>query len=405
MEKMRELVVRAQKGGPPEQRAAFGQIVRLMQDMVFGYAYSIVGDFHLAEDASQEAFIAAFRHLASLQDPEAFPGWIRRIVQTTCGQMLRRKAPAAGAIEQAAQMRIAGEEPVQEAEKREMRSRVLEAVRSLPDSEREVTTLFYINGYSQADLAQFLEVPVTTIKSRLHASRERLRERMISMVADQLNAGKPGPEFSARLFNGINLDKWVLLSGKGNYEVRKGELVVCGRLHAEVGGMSWDDYRASVEVLVESDSSAGMELPFNVQLCPRGTSVYCQLVGNCIILACWDEASERHFTHLASRQTNVTVGAWHRFEIQVEDGGVAVYFDGCQVVHMSVPCGTRGMLGLVVNHGSDARVRVRNMRITFLKPTSQQLAELENDAGANWEEYKRQEVATGKRDSTDDNRL
>jgi DNA-directed RNA polymerase specialized sigma24 family protein len=58
---------------------AFGEIVRRFQDMAYGYAYSILGDFHLAEDAAQEAFIQSYRDLKALRKPVApYRGLSRR---------------------------------------------------------------------------------------------------------------------------------------------------------------------------------------------------------------------------------------------------------------------------------------------------------------------------------------
>ena len=65
-----------------------------------------------------------------------------------------------------------------------MHERVIEAIQSLPEHERVATSLFYINGYSQNEIASFLEVPVSTVKSRLYSARKRLKERMMDMVAD-----------------------------------------------------------------------------------------------------------------------------------------------------------------------------------------------------------------------------
>ena len=64
------LVVRAQTG----DRTAYDGIVRRFQDMAVGYASSLLGDFHLAEDAAQEAFVGAWTELPRLREPEAFPG-------------------------------------------------------------------------------------------------------------------------------------------------------------------------------------------------------------------------------------------------------------------------------------------------------------------------------------------
>ena len=70
MEELASLVVRARAG----DLKAYGQVVRRFQDMAYGYAYSLLGDFHLAEDAAQEAFVQAYRDLGKLAIPAAFPG-------------------------------------------------------------------------------------------------------------------------------------------------------------------------------------------------------------------------------------------------------------------------------------------------------------------------------------------
>ena len=59
---------------------AYAEIVRRFQDMAAGYAYALLGDFHFAEDAAQEAFLQAYLDLEKLAEPAAFPGWFRRIV-------------------------------------------------------------------------------------------------------------------------------------------------------------------------------------------------------------------------------------------------------------------------------------------------------------------------------------
>ena len=86
MEELSRLVVRSQSGDVD----AYGQIVGRFQDMAYGYAYSLLGDFHLAEDAAQEAFLEAYRKMDALKRAEAFPGWFRRTVWSQCQRELRR---------------------------------------------------------------------------------------------------------------------------------------------------------------------------------------------------------------------------------------------------------------------------------------------------------------------------
>lgn len=183
---------------------AYGEIVRRFQDMACGYAYSILGDFQWAEDAAQEAFIQAHRDLEKLRKPAAFPGWFRQIVFKHCDRITRRKQAAKTPLQAAAAVASHEPDPSQLAEKREMKDAVLAAIQSLSEDQRTVTTLFYINGYSEGEIAEFLEEPLSTVDHRLRASRRRLKERMISMVEDELKGARPGPEFREGVLRGVS---------------------------------------------------------------------------------------------------------------------------------------------------------------------------------------------------------
>ena len=190
MESVESLVKTVKTGErPPGQKlAAFGEIVRRFQDMAYGCAYAILGDFHLAEDAAQEAFIAAYRGLHDLREPKAFGGWLRRIVLTQCSRMTRGRTIRTAPLDAAASVASDEPQPPEALEKRDMRDKVLAAVRALPEPQRMATTLFYINGYTTAEIAEFLEVPVTTVKKRLVTSRNRLKERMMKMVDETMKS-------------------------------------------------------------------------------------------------------------------------------------------------------------------------------------------------------------------------
>lgn len=195
MEEIGNMVIRAVSAAGHEDRvSAFGELVRRFQDMAFGYAYTILGDFHMAEDATQNAFMTAYQRLASLEHPESFPGWLRRIVQTACDSMTRRRQLSAKPLTAASDVATRTDRPDEVAQKREMHDGILAAIAQLTDAQRQVTTLFYINGYSQKDIADFLEVPPSTVNNHLAASRKRLKERLASMVSDTLRHNAPDPE-------------------------------------------------------------------------------------------------------------------------------------------------------------------------------------------------------------------
>jgi RNA polymerase sigma factor (sigma-70 family) len=184
MDDIAQLVTRAQRGDTD----AYGELVRRFQDMAYGYAYSVVGDWKLAEDAAQEAFVEAYRCLPTLREPRAFPGWFKRIVFKHCDRLTRGKQVATTPLDAARDVPAHIPGPAAQVETRELQDTVLRAIRALPARQREVTTLYYINGYSQNEIAAFLEVPPSTVKSRLHSSRKQLKERMLDMVRDSLQS-------------------------------------------------------------------------------------------------------------------------------------------------------------------------------------------------------------------------
>ena len=132
------LVTRAQAG----DLDAYEQIVRRFQDMAYGFGYSYLGDFHLAEDAAQEAFLEAYRDLPKLREPAAFPGWFRQVVRKHCDRLARRKSVATVPLDAAPDPASQETEPAAAAEQRELADTVLAAIRALPETQRAVTTLF-----------------------------------------------------------------------------------------------------------------------------------------------------------------------------------------------------------------------------------------------------------------------
>jgi RNA polymerase sigma factor (sigma-70 family) len=159
--------------------------------MAFGCALARLHDTTLAEDAAQEAFIEAYRHLEQVRDVVAFPAWLRRIVLSQCERVRRRSHPVLSLSDAVAlPTREAGpEEALLHAERRDC---VQQAVRALPDAERAATLLYYGGGYSTAEIAMFLETTPGAVRQRLHAARKRLRERIpIEMVTENLKEVQP----------------------------------------------------------------------------------------------------------------------------------------------------------------------------------------------------------------------
>lgn len=187
MEELKCLVIAAQDG----DKEAFGEIIERFQDMAFAVAFAMLGEAYLAEDASQEAFLDAYQSIAKLREPAAFPAWFRRVVIKHSDRQTRGKRPQTLPLEQAVSIPSKAVDPEVAVERRQIRQAVQEAIKALPKDQRLATALYYIQGYSQKEIAETLELPVTTIKKSLYTARQRLKRRMVVMIQNDLQANKP----------------------------------------------------------------------------------------------------------------------------------------------------------------------------------------------------------------------
>jgi len=195
---IRDSVIRASDtlAALSDRHEAFGELVMRFQDMAFAYSFAVLGDSYLAEDVAQEAFITAWHQLHQLREPEAFPGWFKRIVGTQCNRLLRTRRLQFVESESALHTELRDPGPDHSAERRQLIDRVLKAIRELPEKQRLVTMLFYVNGYTQDDIGRFLDVPVSTVNKRLYTAREKLKERMVEVVRSDLEKHRPSRNMS-----------------------------------------------------------------------------------------------------------------------------------------------------------------------------------------------------------------
>jgi RNA polymerase sigma factor (sigma-70 family) len=180
------LVLASQAG----DERAFATLVRSYQDLAVAYATGILGDYHLAQDAAQEAFVEAYRALPSLREPAAFAGWLRRIVFKHCDRITRRKEHRTTGLDAALDAATPDPSPHDTLEANETRRSVHAAIATLSEAEQQVVLLYYMGEQSQAEIAEFLNVTANTVKTRLYAARRRLRAHM-SELENRLDAARP----------------------------------------------------------------------------------------------------------------------------------------------------------------------------------------------------------------------
>src|SRR5262245_17622627 len=173
------LVRRAMAGDRP----AFEELVRHTSRLVFARLYLDTGDAHRAEDLLQETYLLAFRSLHRLAELSGFRPWLLTIAHSVVVDAARRdarlkRAPPSRSGTPLAALPAAGPLPEQEAQREELRQRVLAALRSLPEDYRLPLTLRYIVGADAAAIGTQLGLTNGALRGLLHRGLKMLRDRL-----------------------------------------------------------------------------------------------------------------------------------------------------------------------------------------------------------------------------------
>jgi RNA polymerase sigma-70 factor (ECF subfamily) len=166
---------------------AFNALVELHQRSVFNLCLRMIGNAAAAEDATQDAFVSAYRNIRSFRG-QSFRAWVMRIAANACTDELRRRArrpavsldvPAPGADEPP-DVPDASAGPEAEALRSEQRAQVQAALLKLPADQRLAVVLCDIQGYAYEEIAEAMAVSIGTVKSRIARGREKLRKVLTS---------------------------------------------------------------------------------------------------------------------------------------------------------------------------------------------------------------------------------
>ncbi|HWP36719.1 MAG TPA: sigma-70 family RNA polymerase sigma factor [Gemmatimonadales bacterium] len=185
----------------------FEQLLTPLLDKAFGLALNLLGDRAEAEDAVQEAALLAFKNFKSFEPGTNFKAWFFRILVNWCfGRHRQRKrrpetveyedVPPLYLYEQtrAAGMQRAGADPVGEVIDRLDATQVRSAIEALPEEFRAVAALYFLEDSTYQEIASVLDVPVGTVRSRLHRARRLLQRRLWSLAVDAGLVSAPGGE-------------------------------------------------------------------------------------------------------------------------------------------------------------------------------------------------------------------
>ena len=190
---------------------AFNVLVRKYQRRVHALIWRKIGDFHIAEEITQDAFLQVYKKLSTLKHPNLFDGWLYVIANRLCLNWIQRNKPAirhqsieATPIEEIEKSFYANyESEHREAETAEHRREIVKnLLEQLPESERTVVTLHYLGEMTCQAIGEFLGVSPNTVKSRLQRARNRLKEQE-NMIHETLGSVQLPANFTENIMRQV----------------------------------------------------------------------------------------------------------------------------------------------------------------------------------------------------------
>lgn len=170
--------------------AAFEKLIEAYQKKIFNLAFRMIGNYDDANDLAQEALIRIFRSIPNFKGESTFSTWIYRITTNIClDEIRKRKNRKALSLDEEIhsedgeiQRQIMSDDPLPDeiAEREELRSIVNNAINSLPEEQRLILSLRDIQGLRYEEIAEVLDCPGGTVKSRINRARQALKNALVS---------------------------------------------------------------------------------------------------------------------------------------------------------------------------------------------------------------------------------
>ena len=161
-------------------KKAYEVLVLQYQDRLVFSVYKFLKDYELAQDIAQEAFVKAFKNIEKFRGDSSFYTWIYRIAINTAKNLLSSKARNSEVYDdeimelKLSESAVTTENPENILEAEELRSKMMDAIQSLPDDIRTTLSLREFDGLSYEEIAKVQNCPIGTVRSRIHKGREIL---------------------------------------------------------------------------------------------------------------------------------------------------------------------------------------------------------------------------------------
>ena len=198
---------------------AFSTLVKKHQKPVHALAWRKTGDFHVAEEITQDTFLKAYQNLSTLKEPQKFASWLYVIAANYCKMWRRKKRLSTQSLEDTdnAELEETAYSEYVIAENEQMavetqREVVKQLLAKLQESDRTVITLYYLGEMTYEEISEFLGVSVASIKNRLYRARRRLKKEE-PMIREALENFQITPNLTENIMREIERLKPAVPSG------------------------------------------------------------------------------------------------------------------------------------------------------------------------------------------------
>ncbi|ALX49341.1 RNA polymerase sigma factor SigW [Lentibacillus amyloliquefaciens] len=181
--KIKEKVKQVKRG----DQSAFEEIVSFYQHKIFQHCYRMLGNRYEAEDIGQETFIRAYVNIHSFDDKRKFSTWLYRIATNLTIDRIRKRKPdyyldaeikGTDGLNMYSQMAADDRLPEEEVQGMELKDYITQEIYGLPPKYRSVIILRYLEEFSLQEISDVLDLPLGTVKTRIHRGREALRKKL-----------------------------------------------------------------------------------------------------------------------------------------------------------------------------------------------------------------------------------